>query len=87
MVWQLGRHHMLIHQKPTLQIGDIVSVQHDWWPSWAILPHRTIGGKWVWLKPVYKRVVWRYTGFIDEPFTEYGDLLDVLKHNEQREHR
>jgi len=62
--------------------GELVSVQHNWWKSFAIFPHRTISKKWVWLKPVYKRVVWRYTGFTDEPFTEYGEFFDVIKNIE-----
>jgi hypothetical protein len=28
---------------------------------------------------IYHRRVWRYTGFISEPFSEYGDVFDVLR--------
>ena len=62
---------------------EIVSIQHNWWKSFALLPCRTISGKWIWLEVVYKRVVWRYTGFTDEPFTEYGTLFDVIKNSEK----
>lgn len=62
-----------------MEKGELVSVQVPWWPSFALLPHRTVGKKWIWLKPVYKRIVWRYTGFTDEPFTEYGTLVEILR--------
>jgi hypothetical protein len=58
--------------------GDIVAIEIDWWPSFALLPHRTVGGKWIFWQRCYKRIVWRYTGFTDEPFTEYGELFDVI---------
>lgn len=58
--------------------GTLIRIQFDWWKSYAILPHKMISGKWIWGKTVYKRVVWRYTGFVDEPFTEYGTIFDVL---------
>lgn len=64
-----------------MQQGEIVSVQIDWWPSFALLPHRTVSGKWIMWRRCYKRIVWRYTGFADEPFTEYGELFDVLAGN------
>lgn len=59
------------------EYGMLVTVQHDWWRSFALFPHRTISDKWIWGR-CYKRVVWRYTGFTDEPFTEYGTLFDVM---------
>ena len=59
--------------------GDVVSVQIDWWRSFALLPHKTISGQWIWLKPVYKRIVWVYTGFADEPEVQYGTIVDILK--------
>lgn len=59
--------------------GELVGVEIDWWKTFAVFPHRTIPGRWIWLKPIYKRIVWRYTGFTDEPFTEYGTFLDILK--------
>lgn len=59
--------------------GELAYVQHGWWPSFALLPRRTVGMQWIWLKPVYKRIVWRYTGLTDEPFVEFGTLIDVLR--------
>jgi hypothetical protein len=62
--------------------GDLVAVQIDWWKSFVIFPHKSITNNWIW-GSCYKRIVWRYTGFIDEPFTEYGTLFDVLQSTEQ----
>lgn len=59
--------------------GDIIAVEHDWCKSFAIVPHKTISGQYVWLKSIYKRRVWVYTGFVDEPVTQYGELFDILK--------
>ena len=59
-------------------INELVAVQIDWWPSFALLPHRTIAGRWIWFSKCYKRIVWRYTGFHEEPFTEYATMFDIL---------
>jgi hypothetical protein len=77
-MWQLDRHHMLHMCFDNIQKGDIVSVEHGWVRTFALLPHRTINGQYVWLKTVYRRRVWVYTGFIDEPETQYGELFDIL---------
>jgi hypothetical protein len=53
---------------------------YPWRPVFAIWPVRTIGGRYVWLRKIYKRkfwVVWG-TGFHMEPHVEYGDLFDIL---------
>jgi hypothetical protein len=78
-VWQLDRHYMLIVHNPNIERGDVVSVEHGWVKTFVLLPHRTISGRWAWLKSVYVRRVWVYTGFIDEPETQYGDLFDLLQ--------
>lgn len=62
------------------QVGDVVAVEHNWVQTFAVLPRRTIAGRWTWLRWIYARRVWVYTGFIDEPETQYGDLFDILKH-------
>lgn len=62
-----------------IEKGNITTIQHDWWKSFALLPHKTVSGRYVWLRPIYKRVVWMYTGFVDEPVTQYGDMFDILK--------
>ncbi len=78
-MWKLDRHYMLMEHNPNIEPGDVVSVEHDWVRTFALLPHRTVSGRWVWLKSVYVRRVWVYTGFVDEPETQYGDLFDVLR--------
>lgn len=76
--YRLLRHDFLVNaMKPS--VGDVIAVEHDWVKVFALLPHRTVSGRWVWLKPVYCRRVWVYTGFVDEPETQYGELFDVLK--------
>jgi len=53
---------------------------YPWRPIFAIWPVKTIGGRYVWLRKIYKRkfwVVWG-TGFHMEPHVEYGDLFDIL---------
>jgi len=60
-------------------IGTVVAVEHDWARTFVLLPHRTIGKRWVWLKRVYIRRVWVYTGFIDEPETQYAEFFDILR--------
>lgn len=54
---------------------------YPWRETFAFLPVKTITGKYVWLRKVYKRkfwIVWGQTGFHMEPEVEYGDLFDVL---------
>ena len=53
---------------------------YPWRPVFAFWPVKTISGKYVWLRRVYKRrfwVVWG-RGFHMEPTVEYGELFDVL---------
>ena len=78
-MWQPARHHMLQDPYKNLEIDMVVAVEHDWVPTFALLPHKTIGNKYVWFKKVYMRRVWVYTGFIDEPETQYAELFDILK--------
>lgn len=78
-MWKLDRHYMLKHHFSNLQEGTVVSVEKDWAETFVLLPHRTIGRRWVWLKKVYVRRVWVYTGFIDEPETQYAELFDILE--------
>ena len=79
VMWQISRHHILKNHHGQLERGQIVNIEHNWVQTFAFLPHRTISGRWVWLKKVYCRRVWVYTGFIDEPETQYGDLFDMLR--------
>ena len=71
------RHEMRKFASPSVETGDVVAVEHGWVRSFAILPHRTVSGSWIW-GPAYCRRVWVYTGFVDEPETQWGNLFDVL---------
>jgi len=77
--YRMFRHNMLMDNDPTIETGDIVAVEHGWAKTFALLPHRTIGGRWVWFQTVYCRRVWVYTGFVDEPETQYGTVFDMLR--------
>ena len=79
-MWQLKlyRHQLLNDIYKTLNTGDVISIEHDWVSKFVLFPHKTIRGKYVWLKRVYMRRVWVYTGFIDEPETQYAELFDIL---------
>ena len=78
-MWQLLWHQMLENFYRPIEIDMVVAVEHDWVPTFALLPHKTIGNKYVWFKKVYMRRVWVYTGFVDEPETQYAELFDILK--------
>jgi hypothetical protein len=59
---------------------------YPWHEVFAWWPVRTVNGRYVWLRKIYKRkfwVVWG-TGFHMEPYVEYGDLFDILagQHND-----
>ena len=56
---------------------------YPWRKTFAIWPVKTVSGKYIWFKTIYKRkfwVVWG-TGFHMEPHVEYGDLFDILVHD------
>jgi hypothetical protein len=53
---------------------------YPWRPVFALWPVKTIGGRYVWLRKVYKQkfwVVWG-KGFHMEPHVEYAELFDIL---------
>jgi hypothetical protein len=77
------RHNFLQTAFLNIHDGDITAVEHGWVETFVLLPHRTINRRWVWFKKVYCRRVWIYTGFVDEPFTQYAELFDVLGDNLQ----
>lgn len=54
---------------------------YPWREVFAYWPVKTIGGKWVWLRKIYKQKYWAVWGhgFHSEPHVEYGELFDVLK--------
>lgn len=80
-MWQILRHHTLKDRYGRLKSGDVVNVEYNWRASRPILPHKTVSGRWVWLRRAYCRRVWVYTGFIDEPETQWGTMFDVLRTN------
>lgn len=54
---------------------------YDWREIFAYWPVKTITGKHVWMRKIYKRkfwVVWG-TGFHMEPEVEYAELFEILK--------
>jgi hypothetical protein len=78
-MWQLHRNQMLRHRWPSIQIKDYTGTE-SWQPCFVLWPRRSLSGGWLWLTRAYTRRVWQYTGFIDEPFQEYGNIFDVIKH-------
>lgn len=53
---------------------------YPWRPVFALLPVKTVGGRYVWLRKIYKRKIWVVwgTGFHMEPEVEYAELFDIL---------
>ena len=53
---------------------------YPWRRTFALWPVKTIGGRWIWLKPVYKQKFWAVwgKGFHMEPEVEYAELFEVL---------
>jgi hypothetical protein len=58
---------------------------YTWREVFAWLPVKTISGKRIWLKKVYKQKYWAVwgRGFHMEPEVEYGDVFDILKDNDE----
>ena len=63
--------------------GDLMSIERPWTEFYAITPVRTITGKWVYMEKIFKRRVWRSTGFAQEPYTEYARLFEMITNDEQ----
>ena len=62
-------------------------VVRDWYETFALLPKKTVSGKWIWLKEIYCKHVWAVYGeqrFHMEPERFYGTLFDVLKEQYDR---
>ena len=53
---------------------------YPWRKTFALLPTKTISGKYVWLRTIYKRKFWAVwgKGFHMEPHVEYAELFDML---------
>jgi hypothetical protein len=58
---------------------------YPWIKTFAFWPVKTITGKYIWLKKVYKRKLWVVwgQGFHMEPFVEYATILEMLGHNDE----
>jgi len=56
---------------------------YQWREVFAWWPVKTISGKYVWGKKVFKRRFWAVwgTGFHMEPEIEYGTVFDMIKHD------
>lgn len=54
---------------------------YPWREVFAFWPVKTIGGKYIWFKKVYKRKFWAVwgNGFHMEPEVEYGTLFDIIR--------
>lgn len=61
-----------------MEYGEVVAIESDWVRTFAIFPVKTVNKNWTWLSTIYSRRVWIYTGFCDEPETQYGNIFDVL---------
>ena len=53
---------------------------YPWHEVYAWLPVKTISGKYVWGKKLFKRKVWVVwgTGFHMEPVVEYATLFEII---------
>jgi hypothetical protein len=58
---------------------------YPWRETFVIFPKKTITGKRVWWRKIYKRRVWVVwgTGFHMEPAVQYATLFDLLIHGNQ----
>ena len=68
----------------TMNITQIITDGADCYPwreVYAWWPVKTISGKTVWRRKIYKRKVWVVwgTGFHMEPETQYAELFEILK--------
>lgn len=56
---------------------------YPWREIYAWLPVKTVTGKYVWRKKLYKRKVWAVwgTGFHMEPLVQYATAFDLIEHN------
>lgn len=54
---------------------------YPWRKTFALWPVKTISGKYVWMRTVYKQKFWAVwgRGFHMEPEVEYAELFDILK--------
>lgn len=57
---------------------------YQWKEVFAFRPVKTIGGKYIWLRKIYKQRFWLVwgAGFHMEPCIEYAELFEILKNYE-----
>ena len=56
---------------------------YPWMQVFAFWPVKTVSGKYVWLRKIYKQrfwVVWG-SGFHMEPHVEYAEIFDILNYD------
>lgn len=55
---------------------------YPWREVFALWPVKTISGKYVWLRKVYKQRFWAVwgTGFHMEPEVEYAELFEIMNY-------
>lgn len=78
--WNLDRANVKITQR----IYDGCDC-YPWMEVYAWLPVKTVGGKYVWGKKIYKRKFWVVWGaaFHMEPHVEYAELFDILNYEDR----
>jgi hypothetical protein len=74
----------------TMNVTQIITDGADCYPwrqVFALWPVKTVSGKRIWWKKIYKRKVWVVwgTGFHMEPETQYATLFDMLQYNTTNE--
>ena len=59
---------------------------YSWREIFAFLPVKTISGKYVWFRQVYKQRYWAVwgTGFHMEPEVEYAELFEILNYDNSK---
>lgn len=56
---------------------------YSWRKTFALWPVKTVSGRYVWLKTVYKQRFWAVwgKGFHMEPWVEYATLFEILENS------
>lgn len=64
-----------------LELEGVIATVGPWRPAFAVLPHRTITGHWIWLVRCYMRDITVYTiGSYAEPDTQWArDGFEILE--------
>lgn len=55
---------------------------NEWIEIFVWYPVKLKNGKWIWFSKCYRRKIWVYSGFVDEPFYEFGTLFDVIQNSD-----